>query len=116
MQGYNWKTGLPVESGPALVPPVALEKFEDKPACALRIKGFDSQGRHCYYHHSYAINRERFDEEGLYDESEAYRQEVTAWRLCIGGWLVRQYEAGAHGNCADRLVKPNYLISATCPA
>lgn len=64
MQGYNWKTGLPKDSSPATALPVALEKFEDETACARRIKGFDTQGELCYYYHSYAINRERFDEEG----------------------------------------------------
>ncbi len=115
MYDYNWKTGLPVKNVPTTIPPVALEKFQDETAHALRVKGFDSQGQFCHYHHAYALNRERFDEEGFYDENEAYRQEITAWRLSGGGWLVRKYEAGAHGDCAGRLMKPDYWISETCP-
>jgi len=116
MHSYNWKTGLPRESGPATVAPVALEQFVDEEASARRIKGYDHLGIMCYYHHAFALGRERFDEEGLYDENEAYRQEITAWRLYTGGWLVRKYEAGAHGDCAGRLVNPDYWISETCPA
>ena len=116
MYDYNWKAGLPKESESAAVAPVALEKFADKTAYAQRTKGFDSHGKLCYYYQTYALYRERFDEEGLYDESEAYRQEVTAWRLYSGGWLIRKYEAGAQGDCADRLVKPSYCISESCPA
>lgn len=115
MFGYNWKAGLPVDCDPATVPPVALEKFEDESAYARRIKGFDTQGKLCYYYHTYAISRERFDEEGLFDECEAYRQEVTAWRFYTGGWLVRKYEAGVRGDCAARLVEPSYSISESCP-
>jgi hypothetical protein len=116
MHKHDWKSGLPAESKPATVPPVRLEQHRDESAQARRVKGYDPLGKLCYYHHAYAINRERFDEEGLYDESEAYREEVTAWRLYTGGWLVRNYTAGEHGHCAGRLKKASYRLTGACPA
>lgn len=116
MYEYDWEAGLPKEYHSATVPPAALEKFEDEALSARRIKGFDTHGKLSYYYHTYVINRERFDEEGLFEESEAYRQEVTAWRLYTSVWLVRKYEAGALCDCASRLVKPSYTISESCPA
>lgn len=116
MSGYNWKTGLPRECHPATVPPVVLEKFEEAALNALRVKGFDPLGKLCYYHHAYALYQECLDEEGLYGESETFRQEITAWRLYTGSWLVRKYEAGAHSDCAKRLMKPRFWISGTCPS
>lgn len=115
MVEHNWKCGLPRECRPATVPPVVQEKFEEESLGAVRIKGFDPLRELCYYYHSYTLCQESLDEEGLYGEFETFRQEITAWRLYTGGWLIRQHEAGPQGDCASRLAKPRFWISAADP-
>jgi hypothetical protein len=113
---YDWQNGLPPESLGATVTPLTLESFADKMAYARKTKGYDAAGALCFYHHAYSMPNERFDEDGIFQESEAHYQEVTAWRLYTGDWLVRRYEAGEQGVCGSRLVPPSYAVMSSLPA
>lgn len=109
----HWEKGLPLQYLGAVVAPRLLERFEDEPAHARKCLGYDGEGTTCYYRHAYSRTGLWLDEEDCFHEEENYYEEVIAWRLENGNWLVRRYEAGEEGQCKQRLYSPSYAIVDT---
>lgn len=105
-----WTRGLPPQYRANAVLPCHFERFEDSDARAYRMRGFDSGGGVCYYAHAYALTHPVLDEEDCFFDEESCREEITAWRLANGNWLVRRYSGGEQGACAARTAPPSYVL------
>ena len=112
----EWNKGLPEQYAAAVIAPFSFEHFEDDLASARKFRGFDTSGCMCYYRHAYSRTAPRLDDEDCFHESETYYEEVIAWRLENGSWLVRRYEAsGEEGHCGRRLAAPSYAVVDAVP-
>lgn len=105
-----WTQGLPPQYHANTIAPQYFERFEDEEAHAQRVRGFDDCGGVCYYAHAYAFTHPVVDEEDCFFDEESYREEVTAWRLNNGSWLVRRYTGGEQGTCQMRTSPPSYVV------
>ena len=87
----DWRQRLPRHWRPAVVPPLRFEIQREYEAAAFRLYGFDDDGGPCYYHQRYLLNALRSDDDESLYSALVYGEEVEAWRLKDGRWLVWQW-------------------------
>lgn len=92
MMSHSAFISPPPQFSKAIVEPAWFERHEDKPARALKIKGFH-QGQSCFYFHTYSIVEQRFDCDDCAYELITYFERAIAWKLNNGRWLQQKFQA-----------------------
>lgn len=103
ISGHDWLAGLADALTPVVVAPVRFERHEDSSVPAVKVVGFDAQGRSCFYRHHFVVNDERFDEDELPLLVETFREQVTAWRLQDARWLCLTVRVSGFAGCGRRI-------------
>ena len=98
----NWQSRLPVELRDMVIAPVMTESFHDDSIPASKWRGYDARGEMCYYHHTYTLWQEHFDEEDQPCLRQLEAESLEAWRCVDGSWLRRLIRHGAAGACRPK--------------
>lgn len=98
----NWLARLPVELHELVIPPARIESFHDDSVPASKWRGYDIAGELCYYHHSYTLWEQLFDDEDEPCLRQLEAESLEAWRCEDGTWLRRLIRHGAAGTCAGK--------------
>jgi len=98
----TWQTRLPVELHDLVTPPQHIESFHDDSIPASKWRGYDARGGMCYYHHTYTLWQEFFDEDDQPYMRQLEAESLEAWRCTDGSWLRRLIRHGASGTCNKR--------------
>ncbi|MGE5490217.1 MAG: hypothetical protein ACM31P_02915 [Actinomycetota bacterium] len=105
-EGPDWRIALPEEWRDAAVAPLHIATWREHEMPACRSIGYDEDEAPCYYRHVFLLSGLRSDDDLEYYEALVYGEEVQAWRLRDGRWLVwrvahrdedRQPAAGSYG-------------------
>lgn len=100
-QAPDWLQTLPAEWREAAIAPLEFTRHRDYELPASRTLGYDEDHQPCYYRHLYVIGSLHSDDDEEFYEVVAYGEEVEAWRLRDGRWLIWRiaHEDGAcNGN------------------
>ncbi|WP_341674808.1 hypothetical protein [Niveibacterium sp. SC-1] len=98
----SWQVRLPVELHDMVVPPIVTESFHDDSIPASKWRGYDATGELCYYHHTYTLWQDGFDDEELPFLLQIEAESLEAWRCADGAWLRRLIRSGTAGTCSTR--------------
>jgi hypothetical protein len=98
----SWQVRLPVELHDMVVAPVVTEAFHDDTIPASKWRGYDAGGELCYYHHTYTLWQDSFDEDEMPCRHQIEAESLEAWRCTDGAWLRRLIRYGAAGTCGER--------------
>ncbi|HZX30906.1 MAG TPA: hypothetical protein VFF03_06120 [Rhodocyclaceae bacterium] len=90
----DWRSALPGEWRAAAVAPLHIDTWREHEMPACRSIGYDEDEAPCYYRHVFLLSGLRSDDDLEYYEALVYGEEVQAWRLRDGRWLVWRV---AHG-------------------
>lgn len=75
-----------------IIKPDKFERYEDKSARAIKIKGY-RRGQSCFYFHTYSIIEDRLDCDDYTYELITYFEWTVAWQLDDGTWLQKKFKA-----------------------
>lgn len=87
----DWRRDLPADWQAAVQTPLHFRRWQEYEMPARREIGYDEDDAPCYYRHRFLL-------ESLYEEDDdlhvaiVYGEEVAAWRLRDGRWLVWRLE------------------------
>lgn len=87
---HEWRAGLPGDLRDAVAVPAVFERALEYEMPAERILGRDAAGQPCYcsYH---CVQTDLCCEDGeVFVEDLSFAEQLCAWRLADGGWLVRR--------------------------
>lgn len=87
----DWHKRLPRHWRSAVECPLRFEIHTEYEAAAFRLHGFDDDDRPCYYHQRYLLSALRSDDDEAFYATLIYGEEIEAWRLKDGRWLVWQW-------------------------
>ena len=82
--------GLPAHWGDSVVAPLVFEVQREYEIPAARIIGRDEDDLSCYCAYSYSLPELCCDDDDVFYEAAVYAEELCAWRLRDGRWLVRR--------------------------
>ena len=86
----NWRKRIPARWLLMVVAPLRFEMHREYEMAASRLHGYDEDDSACYYCHSYHLSAQRTDDDEEFYSTLVYGEEVEAWRLNDGRWLVWQ--------------------------
>lgn len=95
---HPWQIGLPANWRECVVVPFRFDIYWEYQVDAARVLGCDASGAPCYSAHRYVLTRLRYEEDEIFYEVIAYRDERFAWLLQDGQWLVR-HTVTSHEDC-----------------
>lgn len=84
----DWQRNLPAEWRVAAVAPLDFAIHREYEMPASRTLGYDEDSVPCYYHHHFVLDAPRTDDDEEFYAAVVYKEEVEAWRLRDGRWLV----------------------------
>jgi hypothetical protein len=108
----EWQEALPDEWRSAAIVPIDFCIHRDYEIPASRTLGYDEEMQPCYYRHTYILGSLRSDDDEEFYEAIAYDEDVQAWRLRDGRWLIRRI-AHEEGGC--RGDRGSYSFSECMP-
>lgn len=84
----DWLRLLPAEWRDAIDAPLYFRHYREYEMLAERTIGYDEDARPCFITHQFTLTRLMSDDDEEFYESVALAEEMTAWRLHDGRWLV----------------------------
>lgn len=108
----RWTDHLPEEYLHRVDIPLHFEIHEEGSAGARKVRGFDMNGKRCFYFHEYVLTEERFDEEetALF-EMLVYHELIFAWKLNGDGWLkFKAFSVHTGDCCRRRTIRPFEIV------
>ncbi|GAA5171847.1 hypothetical protein [Viridibacterium curvum] len=108
----HWNHRLPLTLQDLVIAPVTTESFHDDSVPASKWRGYDAAGELCYYHHTYTLWQEQFDEEDQPWLRQLEAESLEAWRCHDGNWLRRLIRGSTGGHCGGREDRGFELVSA----
>ena len=84
----DWQQRLPLQWRAMVVGPLRFALHREYEVAASRMFGYDEDERPCYYHHQFHLDAPRTDDGEDFYAALVYGEEVEAWRLVDGRWLV----------------------------
>lgn len=84
----DWLRLLPAEWRDAVDPPLYFRRYREYEMLAERTIGYDEDARACFITHQFTLTRLMSDDDEEFYETVALAEEMTAWRLHDGRWLV----------------------------
>ena len=92
-----WLDHLPPEWLDAVDPPLYFEQYSEYEIRAERAIGFDADDRPCFTAHRYLLTDLVSDDDDSFYEVVAYCEEMSAWRMRDGRWLVYRRNSANRG-------------------
>lgn len=108
----EWQRHLPKSWRAMVDVPLYFKRFHEHELPANRSLGFDEGDQPCYCAHSVVIPELRSDDDEEYYQVVTYAEQLSAWRLRDGRWLIFRRVGGA--DCAAPL-KDFYSFSDSMP-
>lgn len=84
----QWKRHLPADWADAVEPPLYFHHHQEYEIAARRSLGYDADDQPCFVTHRYVLTRLVTDDDEDFYEETVYSEEMHAWRLRDGRWLV----------------------------
>jgi len=84
----DWLRLLPAEWRDAIDPPLYFRRYREYEMLAERTIGYDEDERPCFIAHQFTLTRLSSDDDEEFYETVAFAEEMTAWRMRDGRWLV----------------------------
>lgn len=106
-----WLEHLPGEWRETVEAPLYFEQYREYEINAERAVGYDADDRPCFATHRFLLTRLVSDDDEEFYEVVAYAEEMAAWRMRDGRWLVYRRNSANQGG------KPRsfYAFSAAMP-
>lgn len=96
LDAIRWHAGLPSDWKQAVDRPMYFRHYREYELPAERTVGYDQDDRPCFVQHRFVLPRLASDDGEEFYEAVTLAEEMTAWRLHDGRWLVlRNTNAGA---------------------
>lgn len=108
----EWQRHLPKSWRAVVDVPLYFKRFREHELPASRSLGLDENYQPCYCAHSVVIPELRSDDDEEYYQVVTYAEQLAAWRLRDGRWLIFRRVGGA--DCTAPL-KDFYSFSDTMP-
>lgn len=99
----TWQTRLPSELQGIVIAPSRIESFHDDSIPASKWRGYDQHGQMCYYHHTYTLWQDHFDDDDEPCLLQLEAESLEAWRCEDGSWRRRLQRHGTPGACRGGL-------------
>ena len=93
----DWLDHLAAEWLNAVDPPLYFEQYSEYEIRAERAVGFDADDQPCFTSHRYLLTDLVSDDDDSFYEVVAYCEEMAAWRLRDGRWLVYRRNSANRG-------------------
>jgi len=90
VDNFPWRRELPVAWSDMALPPLAFNVFREPELLAERVFGYDEDGQACFYSHCYALQDTRSDDGESFYTALAYAEQLRAWKLRDGRWLIQR--------------------------
>lgn len=84
----TWTARLPNEWADAVEPPLYFANYSEYEIAAQRAVGYDANDRPCFTAHRFVLTETASDDDEEFYEVVAHSEEMAAWRLRDGRWLV----------------------------
>jgi hypothetical protein len=84
----DWRFRLPEKWRDAVDVPLYFHHYREYEIAARRTVGYDEDERPCFIAHEVILTRLSSDDDEEYYEVVTYREDMNAWRLRDGRWLV----------------------------
>lgn len=84
----DWQRALPRRWRALVLAPCRFATYRADDMPALRCLGYGADDAPCYYHHTFALDTLCVDDDDEFYETFLYGEDVHAWRLADGRWLV----------------------------
>lgn len=84
----RWLARLPASWRDQVEPPWAFCQYRDEELAAVRVVGSDIDDEPCYTAYRFSIVEPRSDDDETFYRVETYGEELAAWRLRDGRWLI----------------------------
>lgn len=92
-----WLKRLPDEWLDAVEPPLYFEQYSDYEISAERAVGYDVDDRPCFTSHRFLLTSLASDDDDVFYEIVTYAEEMAAWRMRDGRWLVFRRNSAKQG-------------------
>jgi hypothetical protein len=109
---HPWRQGLPKAWQDQVVAPLVFEIQREYEVAASRVIGRDEDAACCYCAYSYSLTELCCDDGDVLFEAAAYAEELSAWRLHDGRWLIRR-TFNTRDDCGH--ARPFYCLSEKMP-
>ena len=86
--GNRWQKYLPDIWSAHVEPPLYVDNFREYEMPAQRTVGYDACDKPCFTAHQFALTRITSDDDEEFYETVSHYEEMAAWRLRDGRWLV----------------------------
>jgi len=106
-----WLEHLPDEWLDAVEAPLYFEQYSEYEINAERAVGYDADDRPCFATHRFLLTELVSDDDDEFYEVVAYAEEMAAWRMRDGRWLVYRRNSAHQGGQPRSF----YAFSATMP-
>ncbi len=106
-----WRDHLPVEWREAIEAPLYFEQYSEYEISAERTVGYDADDKPCFTSHQFLLTSLASDDDEEFYEVVTYCEEMAAWRMRDGRWLIYRR------NSANRGAQPSrfYAFAASMP-
>jgi hypothetical protein len=104
-----WRHHLPQEWQDAIEAPLYFEQHREYEISAGRSVGYDADDRPCFTSHYYLLTSLASDDDEEFYEVITYCEEMSAWRMRDGRWLI--YRQKSDNQCNQ---PGSFYIFATC--
>lgn len=84
----DWLRHLPKKWRDAVDAPLYFHHYREYEIAARRTVGYDEDDHPCFITHEVILTRLSSDDDEEYYEAVTYRENMNAWRLRDGRWLV----------------------------
>lgn len=84
----QWQAALPDEWKSAVDRPLYFHHYREYELSAERTVGYDEDDRPCFVSHRFVLTRLSSDDDEEFYKTVTLSEEMTAWRLRDGRWLV----------------------------
>ncbi len=88
----GWSRHLPAEWRDAVEPPLYFDHYSEYEIAAQRSVGYDADDRPCFTAHRFQLTEPASDDDEEFYEIVSRSEEMAAWRLRDGRWLVFRRE------------------------
>lgn len=107
----DWKLHLPDGWQESVESPLYFEHHCEYEISADRTVGYDSDDKPCFTSHRFQLTSLASDDDEEFYEIVTYAEEMAAWRMCDGRWLI--FRTISTNSC--NLPRGFYAFSAKMP-
>lgn len=108
---FRWEKYLPDGWSAQVEAPLYVDHFREYEMPAQRTVGYDASDKPCFTAHQFALTQLISDDDEEFYEAISYYEEMAAWRLRDGRWLVFR----AINTIQCKSPRSFYVISPTMP-